>query len=241
MDRNHLIMIIEDDEQLRLQLMQVLMDRGFRVYAVTDFTAVLEEVGRITPSLIILDINLPYFDGNYYCHAIRKKYNMPIIITSARNSDSDQILSMELGSDDYVIKPFNINVLLSRIEACLRRTYGEYHNESVAVNGFVLNDSSMQLEYHPACGIYSEKDLSFSTELSKTEYKLMKAFLASPDRVIKREELLEAIWDDREFVDDNTLTVNITRIKKKLEDMGVSEAIKTKRGVGYIFSSAVGK
>ena len=112
------ILVIEDDENLRTQLVEMLTLNGYVVHFVTDFKKVLETVDDVKPDLITLDINLPYMDGNYFCRAIRKKYNMPIIITSARNSDADQILSIELGSDDYVVKPFNIQVLISKIAAC---------------------------------------------------------------------------------------------------------------------------
>lgn len=221
------IIIIEDDVCLREQVTGILQNYGYEVYAVTDFKNVLGEVDRIKPDIALLDINLPYMDGNYYCQAIRKKYHMPIIITSARNSDTDQILSMELGSDDYVIKPFNINVLLSRISACLRRTYGAYNDRIQSrAGGILLDDDGMKLE---AGGK--------SVMLSKNEYRLLKVFIDMADKVVSREMLLDAIWDDKDFVDDNTLTVNVTRIKKKLESLGYENVIQTKRGIGYMFST----
>lgn len=172
---------------------------------------------------------MPYYDGNYICHSIRKKYQMPIIITSARNSDEDQVLSMELGSDDYIVKPFSIQVLLSHITASLRRAYGEYNvriETECSVKGLHLNERGMKLEY-----------LGQSMDLSKNEYILLKMFFHGAGQVLTREELLEAIWDDREFVDDNTLTVNVTRIKKKLEQLGLPGVIKTKRSIGYLFDT----
>ncbi len=217
------ILVVEDDEGLRNQVVDVLRYNNYEVNAINEFTHVLENVEEYKPDLIILDINLPGLDGNFYCHAIRKKHSTPIIMTTARNSDSDQILSMELGSDDYIIKPFNINVLISRINACLRRTYGEYVVRSYEINGLRLDEAAMKLCYG-----------TNSSELSKNEFKIIKVLIANADRVVTRETLLEEIWDDKDFVDDNTLTVNITRIKKKLEDMGLTNAIQTKRGVGYI-------
>lgn len=219
------IMVIEDDVSLRNQVIEILKMNDYEVYAINDFKKIIEEVEAVQPDLIVLDINLPYFDGNYYCRAIRKKYHMPIIVTSARDGESDQILSMELGSDDYIVKPFHINILMSHITACLRRSYGEYHQRKAEeVYGMTLEEDTMRL-------CYKEKKL----ELSKNECKLIRVFLQAPDKVVTREDLLETIWDDKEFVDDNTLTVNITRIKNKLGELGLNDIIRTKRGTGYIF------
>lgn len=218
------IMVIEDDDSLRSQVMDMLRHNGYEAYGINDYRNVLEEVEQFQPELIILDINLPYMDGNYFCHAIRKKYTMPIIITSARGSEADQILGMELGSDDYVVKPFSINVLMSKIAACLRRSHGSYRDNGINVSGAVLNEACMKLEY---------KDKS--VDLSGNEYKLIRKFMDNPDKVLTREELLSEIWDDKNFVDDNTLTVNVTRVKKIFEKLGIENAITTKRGVGYIF------
>lgn len=224
------ILVIEDDEKLREQIVEMLKANEYEVYCVTDFRNVLTAVDEIRPDLITLDINLPYMDGNYFCRAIRKKYNMPIIVTSARNSDSDQILSIELGCDDYIVKPFNIQLLLSKISASLRRSYGEFNNNqipktSLSIGRIVLDDMAMKLTY---------KDREY--DLTKTEYKLIRVFMSSPDEVISREVLLNEIWDDKDFVDDNTLTVNITRVKKLFEKMGIEDVIKTKRGMGYMLS-----
>ncbi|MDO5157096.1 MAG: response regulator transcription factor [Eubacteriales bacterium] len=225
------ILVVEDDISLRSQLVDTLRVNGYEVFYVEDFHTVVEQVDRLQPDLIVLDINLPYMDGNYFCRAIRKKHNMPIIFTSARNSESDQILSMELGGDDYVVKPFNVQVLMSKISASLRRCYGEYNSGSsggrdITVKGITLDDLGMKLSYKGE-----------SYELSKNEYKLLKIFMQNPDEVISRETLLGEIWDDKSFVDDNTLTVNMTRLKKIFESMGLENSIKTKRGMGYIFST----
>lgn len=225
------ILVIEDDVNLRNQLMDTLSMNGYDVSCVEDFKLVMDKVDAVNPDLIVLDINLPYMDGNYFCRAIRKKHNMPIIITSARNSESDQILSIELGGDDYVVKPFNVQVLMSKIAALLRRCYGEYNantatSGNIAVKGITLDDPGMKLSY---------KNITY--ELSKNEYKLLKIFMKNPDEVISRETLLGEIWDDKSFVDDNTLTVNMTRLKKLFDGMGLGNTIKTKRGMGYIFSS----
>lgn len=221
------ILIIEDDASLRTQIKEVLENYEFEVAAVIDFQRVEEIFEEEKPDLVILDINLPYYNGNYYCKKIRKSSKVPIIITSARNSDMDQIMSMELGADDYIIKPFNIPVLLAKINALLRRTVGDYsateQNKTLSLKGLELEDDNFRLSYQ---GIIQD--------LSKNEYRLMKALMQKPDAIISREELLDLLWDSNQFIDDNTLTVNVTRLKGKLSVLGLPQLIQTKRGAGYL-------
>lgn len=223
------IMIVEDDQALRAQVKEMLTDYEYTVLAVEDFRDVEGQFEAFQPDLILLDINLPYYDGNHICRKLRKLSNVPIIITSARNSEGDQIFSIEVGADDYVTKPFAIAVLLAKINALLRRSYGEYqrisHQGNCAVEGVVLQDTNFTLTYH-----------NQSIELSKNEYRLMKAFLQRPNEILTREELLELLWDSQSFVDDNTLTVNVTRLKGHLVGLGLPDVIKTKRGVGYYYA-----
>lgn len=224
------IMIIEDDMQLRNQVKEVLIGYGYEVAAIENFHDVAEQFEEMKPDLVLLDINLPYYDGNYYCRIFRKNSKIPIIITSARGTDMDQILSMELGADEYIVKPFNIQVLIAKVNALIRRLYGEYaSNDSgneVKIKGITLDEHSFKVMYQESI-----------EELSKNEYKLLKKFLQNVNRVITREELLEEIWDMSSFVDDNTLTVNVTRLKGKLLNLGIEGVIKTKRGVGYLFDT----
>ncbi len=220
------IMIVEDDQALRNQIKEMLMDYEYTTLAIEEFHNIEEQFTSFAPDLVLLDSNLPYHDGNYICRKLRKISNVPIIITSARNSEMDQIFSMEVGADDYVVKPFAISILLAKINALLRRTYGEYiHGEQTGttlVQGIVLQDKDFTLLYQGR-----------SVELSKNEYRLMKAFMQHPNEIITREILLELLWDTQNFVDDNTLTVNITRLKGQLQVLGLLDVIKTKRGVGY--------
>ena len=225
------IMLIEDDVQLRNQIKEVLTGYDYEVYAVEEFRTIEDQFLKAKPQLVLLDINLPYYDGNYYCRMFRKHSNIPIIITSARNSDMDQILSMELGADEYIVKPFNIQVMMAKVNAFFRRLYGDYAvgtdlDRDITVHGIHLDPAGFKV-------IYQSK----TEELSKNEFKLLNKFLQNVNQVLSREVLLEEIWDESSFVDDNTLTVNVTRVKNKLSSLGIEEVIKTKRGVGYLFDT----
>jgi len=224
------LMIIEDDIKLSLIVREYLEKYNYAVHEITDFKNIEEQFERINPDLVILDINLPYYDGFYLCRVIRKKSNAPIIIVSARNGEMDQVMGIELGADDYITKPFKLEILLSKVKAALRRSYGEYSikaSNELRINKLTLDESSFKMSYNES-----------SVELSKNEYKLVKKFIENKDKIITREELLEVIWDDSSFVDDNSLTVNVTRIKNKFVEIGIQDVVKTKRGVGYLFNSA---
>ena len=224
------VMIIEDDVQLRNQVKELLIRDRYDVLAVESFQNVEEQFDSYAPDLVLLDINLPYYDGNYYCRMFRKRSKIPIIVTSARNSDTDQILSMELGADEYIVKPFHIQVLLAKVNALVRRLYGDYSHqaavEEISLFGIVLDSSGFKISYK-----------NKTEELSKNEFKLIKKFLQLPNKVISREVLLEELWDESSFVDDNTLTVNVTRVKNKLSNLELEDVIKTKRGAGYLFDT----
>ncbi len=225
------IMIIEDDTDLCNQMKEVLLGYGYEVYAIESFRNIEEQFLKFEPHLVLLDINLPHYDGNYYCRMFRKHSKIPIVITSARNSDMDQILSMELGADEYIVKPFNIQVLIAKINALIRRLYGDYSNsenpKDMIIHGIRLDNAGFKVIYN-----------KLNEELSKNEYKLLKKFLQNVNQVISREELLADLWDESSFVDDNTLTVNVTRVKSKLANLGIEDVIKTKRGVGYLFDTS---
>lgn len=220
------ILIIEDDNKLRQLIKDYLNKYGFEISEIHDFHHVESEILRIKPDLILLDINLPYLDGFYLCRFIRTKMTIPVIIVSSRNSDMEQIMGIELGADDYLIKPFQLELLHSKIKASLRRAYGEYSKMSqmnVGMNGLTLNPNNFKMAY-----------LNAEVELSKNEFKLLKKLLEKANSVVEREELLMELWDDASFVEDNTLTVNITRLKSKLEELKIPQVIKTIRGVGYL-------
>ena len=223
------ILLIEDDIKLKEYISEYLEAYDYNVTVIDDFEKVMETVEDISPSLIILDINLPKFDGFYFLKLIRRKYKTPVIILSARSEEGEQIRGMELGADDYITKPFVIGILLAKINALLRRV-SEYKDDSSTTNDIDNDDlnlihESMKLKYKGEI-----------IELTKNEYRILNILLHNKNKVITREEMLEALWDDTTFVDDNTLTVNMTRVKKRLNDLGIHNSIVTKRGVGYVFN-----
>ena len=216
------ILIIEDNDQLRKYLQEYLQAYGFTTHFLDDYEKLPETIAIIAPKLILLDITLPQYDGFYYLRLIRKYSQTPVIILSARSDEADQIRGIEGGAYDYVTKPFSAGVLIAKINALLARERPA--DEALQVGDVVLSKKSMTL----SCG---EKTVS----LNKNEYKMLNLLLEKAGEFVTREEMLEALWDDKTFVDDNTLTVNISRIKKRLAEIGLDNAIITKRGVGYAF------
>lgn len=219
------ILLIEDDVKLKKYIREYLEVYEYNVVTINDFDLVMETFHEVKPDLIVLDINLPKFDGFYFLKLIRKSTKTPVIILSARSDEGEQIRGMELGADDYVTKPFSIGILLAKINALLRRV-SEYSQEEADNHGGIsLINESMKLKYKEEI-----------IELTKNEYRILKILLSNIGKVVTREDILEALWDDTTFVDDNTLTVNMTRVKKRLSDLGIKNAIVTKRGVGYVFN-----
>lgn len=221
------ILLIEDDIKLKEYIGEYLSAYDYNVYTINNFNNVMESVEEIKPNLIILDINLPKFDGFYYLKLIRNKSKTPVIILSARSDEGEQIRGMELGADDYITKPFVVGILLAKINALLRRV-NEYIDE-----GKLTDDKKDLYLIHESMKLRYKEDI---IELTKNEYRILNILLTKEGQIVTREEILEALWDYAVFVDDNTLTVNMTRVKKKLSDLGIKNAIITKRGVGYVFN-----
>lgn len=224
------IMLVEDDEKLRSLISQHLAQYGYIMILPDDFQKVIEQFEKEEPHLILLDINLTYYDGFYLCKVFRKKSKAPILFLSARNSSIEQVHGMELGADDFLVKPVDLEILLSKVRATLRRVYGEYAGSSeqnLSVSGLCLNENTFRMYYRDK-----------STELTKNELKLFKKLMAHHDQVVTREALLSELWDENVFIEDNTLTVNVTRIKAKCEELGIPDLIKTKRGAGYSLDSS---
>lgn len=216
------ILIIEDDLKIIKYIKKYLEGYDYEVNIIKDFDNVMEGVFKEDTDLIILDINLPEFDGFYFLKLIRKSLKTPVIIVSARSEISEQIRGIEMGADDYLTKPFSRELLLAKINAVLRRLE-EVGDNNIKIEDLTLLCSSMELKVE-----------NETFELSRNEYKLLKILMSNYNNVISREELLEEIWDEEDFVDDNTLTVNITRLRKKLGILGTSLSIVTKWGIGYV-------
>lgn len=218
------IMIVEDETVIRQLIGEELTKWKFDVFATTDFNEVFADFEGEAPQLVLLDINLPVFDGYYWCQKIREVSKVPIIFISSRNTNMDQIMAMNMGADDYITKPFEVDVLVAKINALLRRSYNYAEGgETMTHNGITLNldNSSMEI---------GEEVI----DLSKNEYRLLYILMKQHGKILSREKLLRALWDDERFVDDNTLTVNINRLRRKIEQAGIQEYIQTKVGQGYI-------
>ncbi|MGL4362055.1 MAG: response regulator transcription factor [Cellulosilyticaceae bacterium] len=218
------ILIIEDDPFIREELSNFLGRYEYNIAAPTDFENILQIIDKENADLILLDINLPVFEGYYICKEIRKKSEVPIIIVTSRDSDMDELISMNLGADDFVTKPYNTQILLARIDSILKRTYGKSMEQDVLkYNALSLNLSNASIQYE-------DKLL----ELTKNEVKILSYLIKHKGSIVSRESLMAYLWQADYFVDDSTLTVNIARLRKRLEEIGIEQAIQTKRGLGYI-------
>lgn len=217
------ILIIEDDEAIRNELKTFLCRYNYDALVIEKFENIIEEIEKENADLILLDINLPIFDGFYICREIRKNSNVPIIIVTSRDSDMDEIMSMNLGADDFITKPYNTQVLLARIGSLLRRT-GNINTQDV------LEHKGLKLNFNKGEITYKDK----SSDLSKNEFKILACLMKNKESIVSREDLMDYLWNSDLFIDDNTLSVNITRLRKKLDDLGFKNAIETKRGIGYI-------
>lgn len=215
------IMIVEDDPVIREELTFLLENENYQVYPVSDFETVPEQVRSVCPDLVLLDLGLPERDGLSLCAAIRKI--APIIVVTSRTSVLDELRALNLGSDDYVTKPYNIPVLLARIKAVLRRNGGG--NAEPAV----LKAAGLQLSL--TRGTVNANGQS--AELTRNELKILAYLMTHAGEIVSRDDLIEALWDSQIYIDDNTLSVNVTRLRGKLEGLGMPDAIKTRRGMGY--------
>lgn len=218
------IIIIEDDEIIREELKNFLSKYGYEIIAPTTFDNVVEFILKENANLVLLDINLPIFDGYYICREVRKQSDVPIIIVTSRDSDMDELMSMNLGADDFVTKPYNTQILLARIAALLKRS------GSSTTTSSILTYKDFQLNLSNATILYKEREV----ELTKNEVKILSYLINHKGEIVSRESLMEYLWSTDYFVDDSTLTVNITRLRKKLEEIGIENVIETRRGLGYI-------
>ena len=224
MNRKGKLLIVEDEKNIRRELECYLSTFGYIVVAVQDFSNVLEVILSENPDLVLLDVNLPGVSGLEICEQIRKTSQMPIIFVTGNNTSMDELNCILRGGDDYVSKPYQLPVLMARIAAVLRRTLGNLDTDSMKLEykGVLLDIASAQISK----GIHKR-------ELTKNELKILHCLYLHSGEIVSRMALIDFLWDNEVFIDDNTLSVNITRIRKKLNEIGVPEFIETKRGLGY--------
>lgn len=217
------IFIVEDEPRLRQELSSVLEKNGYECKWTEAFDSVVEEIVKASPDLILLDLSLPIQDGFYVCRKLREVSEIPVIIVTSSNDDMDELMSLNLGADDYITKPYNIHILLAHISAVLARTGN--NRESLR-----LTHKGLTLDIGKSKAIYENE----SVDLTKNELGILKCLIQNKENIVSREELMRELWEMEEFVEDATLTVNINRLRKKLEEIGLAGYLITKRGQGYM-------
>lgn len=218
------ILLIEDDEIISKSIMQHLENWDFEVITARDFKNITNEFTECNAHIVLLDLILPFYDGFYWCKEIRKISNVPIVFLSSASDNMNIVMAVNMGGDDFISKPFNVSVLLAKIQAILRRTYDMPNGISIFEHkGIILNLNDFTLSYRDK-----------SIELTKNEFRILETLLVNKGKIVSRDTLMMKLWQDDNYVEENTLTVNVTRLRKKLEDLGIDDFIKTKVGYGYI-------
>ena len=218
------ILIVEDDEKLRTELETFLNKNGFNAKALENFENIIEDILKEKADLVLLDINLPYTDGEFVCKEIRKTSDVPIIMVTSRDNEIDELMSLNYGADHYVTKPYNIQILLAKINGLLKRNKkSDKEMQEIECDGFKLNIAERVIK----------KD-DRKIELTKNEYTILYYLCINRGRIVSRDEIMDYLWESEEFIDDNTLSVNVKRLRGKLEELGLVDRIETKRGQGYI-------
>ena len=220
------ILIIEDDEKLRKELEIFLNKNGYEATSLENFENPVKDAIEINSDLILLDINLPNIDGEYILKEIRKVSNVPIIMITSKDNELDELISLNYGADQYVTKPFNLQILLAKIAGLLRRSkITDTNQNKIDCQDFILNVSKSMLERG-----------NMQIELTKNELKILYFLVSKRGQIVSREEIINYLWESESFIDDNTLTVNMKRLRTKLEEVGLQDIIETKRGQGYILN-----
>ena len=217
------IFIVEDEDKIRNEVKTFLEKSGFTCDTSTDFENIIEILLCSNSKLILLDINLPVFDGYYICKEIRKKSNVPIIMLTSRQGEIDELMSRNLGADDFVAKTTSPQILLARINSVLKRSYRNESNNNIIYRGLSLNLSKGTMEFN-----------NNELDLTKNEMKILNMLIENKENIVSRDEIMECLWQCDEFVYENTLTVNVNRLRRKMEKLGAKDMLKTKRGQGYI-------
>ena len=217
------IMIVEDDEVIALAIQKHLETWNYEVEVVDDFEHVLDLYLQKQPELILLDISLPFYNGYHWCEQIRKVSSVPIIFISSANENMNIVMAISMGADDFITKPFDFHVLTAKIQALLRRTYSFSKSMQVLTyKDLVLNILDATISYHHQ-----------TIELTKNELKILQVLFEKSEVFVSRDDLMMALWQSNEFIDDNTLSVNMNRLRKKLDDFHIEHLIQTKKGLGY--------
>ena len=214
-------MIVEDDESISSELKELLQNSGYEAVVLQDFNNSLNEILRVAPDLLLLDINIPYMNGELLLQSLRKSTNTPVIMVTSKNSETDEALSISYGADDYITKPYNPNILLLRIGAVLKRT-------NAKSNALSYKDLKINVQK----GIIKKENVEII--LTKNEMIIFCFLLNHQNKIVTRDELMTDLWNNDEFINDNALTVNISRLRAKLKSVGYEDVIDTRKGMGYI-------
>jgi DNA-binding response OmpR family regulator len=217
------ILIIEDDDIIAKNIATHFKRWNYETMQIIDFKNIMEEFLKFDPQLVLLDIGLPFYNGFYWCQEIRKISKVPILFLSSMNDNMNIVMAMNMGGDEFIEKPFDLNVLTAKVQALLRRSY------SFQGNGNVLEYEGMILNLNDASFSYKEKNVS----LTKNEFRILQMLMESAGKIIARDDIIARLWESDEFIDDNTLTVNVARLRKKIENAGMDNWIRTKKGIGY--------
>ena len=221
------IFLVEDDPIIAETVQKHLESWGWQVKAAADFARVMDDFSAFDPHLVLLDISLPVYNGYHWCSEIRKVSRVPVIFLSSASDNMNIVMAMHMGGDDFIPKPFDLNVLTAKVQALLRRTY-EFSREQAELP---LGGGALRLRE----GVFVKGDLRL--ELTRNEFRILEMLLENRGRIVSREELMERLWSTDSFVDENTLSVNVNRLRKKLEGAGLFDAIRTRKGEGYIIEA----
>ena len=218
------ILVVEDDHQIQQELVLLLQRNGFEAQALTSFESVPQQIIAVHPDLVLLDLNLPGIDGQPICREVRQLSNVPIIVVTSRNTDLDELMVLSLGADDFIAKPYNTQILLMHITSVLRRANSDVTTGTKLSHAGVTLDSS-------SCKVSANQK---SVELTKNELRILSLLMQNAGTVVSRQRIQEELWQSDEFVDDNTLTVNISHLRNTLASIGVEDFVMTRRGLGYV-------
>ena len=218
------ILIVEDDLIISREIKSVLESWDYEAIVASDFKNILSEFTQHMPDIILLDISLPFFNGYHWCNEIRKISKVPIIFVSSMTESMNIVMAMNMGGDDFITKPFDLTVLVAKVQALIRRTYS-FRNETN-----ILENRDIILNINEYSVFYREQSL----ELTKNEFKILQILFENIGKAISREDIMVKLWDSDSFIDDNTLTVNIARLRKRLASIGIEDFVKTKKGIGYM-------